>query len=93
MTGFKSALLKGALVSAVLGSALTVTSTAARADVACNRWGECWRVHDRYSNYPPELGVIFHDDDWRAHHRHGYHWRADRSDDHGYYSHGAWRPF
>jgi hypothetical protein len=93
MNTLKSALLTGALMSAVVGGALAMTSTTASADVACNRWGECWTVHDHYTNYPADLGVVFHDDAWRAaHHRH-FHWRADRPDDHGYYSHGAWHPF
>jgi hypothetical protein len=93
MNTLKSALLTGALMTAVIAGALAATSTAASADVACNRWGECWTVRDHYTNYPAELGVVFHDDAWRAaHHRH-YHWRADRDDDHGYYSHGAWHPF
>ena len=93
MNRLKSALVKGALISAVAGGALAATTVPALADVACNRWGECWRVHDHYTNYPAELGVVFHDDGWRGHHRHGYHWRSDRPDDHGYYSHGAWHPF
>jgi len=93
MHALKSALLKGALITAVVGGALAATSTAASADVACNRAGECWTVREHYTNYPAELGVVFHDDAWRAaHHRH-FHWRADRPDDHGYYSHGAWHPF
>ena len=93
MNALKSAFLTGALMTAVVGGALAVTSTTASADVACNRWGECWTVRDHYTNYPAELGVVFHDDAWRAaHHRH-FHWRADRPDDHGYYSHGSWHPF
>jgi hypothetical protein len=93
MNTLKSALLTGALMTAVVGGALAATSTTASADVACNRWGECWTVRDHYTNYPTDLGVVFHDDAWRAaHHRH-FHWRADRPDDHGYYSHGEWHPF
>ena len=93
MTRFKSALLKGAMISAVAIGALAATASVASADVACNRAGECWHVKDHYTNYPAQLGVMFHDDDWAAkHHRH-HHWRADRDDDHGYYDHGNWHPF
>lgn len=89
----KSGVLKSVLIGVAAGGAVAAASVPALADVACNRWGECWRVHDHYTNYPAELGVIFHDDAWRLQHQHGYHWRADRPDDHGYYRHGEWRPF
>ena len=93
MKSLKSTLAKGALLGAVAGGVLAMSSVPALADMACNRFGECWRVHDHYTNYPADLGVVFHDDAWRDHHRHGYHWRTDRPDDHGYYNHGAWHPF
>ena len=50
---------------------------------------------DHYTNYPTGLRVTFHDDDWYRNHqrdRH-YHWRQDRDNDYGYYSHGEWHPF
>ncbi len=85
---------KGALFALAATGAFAVTSTPASADVACNRWGECWRVRDHYTTYPPNLGVIFHGDDWRRAHRRGHwRWRHDRDDDHGYYSHGQWHRF
>ncbi|HEX4179654.1 MAG TPA: hypothetical protein VHY32_02575 [Caulobacteraceae bacterium] len=93
MKVLKSTLLKGVLVGAVAAGALATASVPALADVACNRFGECWRVHDHYTNYPTDLGVVFHDDAWWDHNKHRHHWRADRPDDHGYYSHGAWHPF
>jgi sterol desaturase/sphingolipid hydroxylase (fatty acid hydroxylase superfamily) len=81
----------GALSAVVAVGALV--ATAASADVACNRYGECWTVHERYTTYPTTLGIIFHDDAWKAaHHRH-YHWRSDRDNDKGYYSRGVWTPF
>ena len=85
-------LASAAALAVALGAASL--AGAAHADVACNRGGECWRVHDHYTNYPANLGVVFHDDAWRAAHsgRH-WHWRADRDDDHGYYSHGGWHHF
>ncbi len=87
----KTALVMGAFVGIVATSAVATTASA---DVACNRWGECWRVRDHYTNYPARLGVIFHDEAWRANHARGHwRWRHDRDDDHGYYSHGRWHRF
>ena len=94
MTRLKSALATGALIATVAGGFLAASATAASADMACNRYGECWTVREHYTTYPSALGVIFHDDAWRTEHsgRH-WHYRADRPDDHGYYSHGSWRSF
>ena len=84
MSRLKSALVTGAILAGV-----ALSATAASADVACNRWGECWHVHDRMS-YPGDLGVVWHPDNWHASHR--YHFRKDR-DGHGYYRNGAWVAF
>jgi hypothetical protein len=89
MTRLKAALATGAM-AAVMTAGVLATATPASADVACNRYGECWRVHDRTITYPGELGVTFHEDAWwDTHHPHGYHWRHDH-DGHGYYRHGIW---
>jgi len=92
VTILKTALAKGALVAAVAAGTL-VAASAASADVVCNRWGECWRVHDRL-DYPNTLGMVFHDDAWADAHRHGHHWRwrEDRFD-RGYYRNGVWIAF
>ena len=88
-------LIRNAALGALLaGGALAVSATTASADVACNRFGECWTVHERYTTYPANLGIQFYDDAWRDAHRHGhYHWRKDRDDAHGYSWHGHWRDF
>ena len=91
MTLLKSALLKGTLAAAIAGGALATTAGTASADVVCNGAGECWHVHDRL-DYPPTLGIQFHDDTWAAAHRHDYHWRHDRFD-RGYYRNGVWITF
>jgi hypothetical protein len=83
MSRLKSALAVGAMVAG-----LALTATTASADVACNRWGECWHVHDRLT-YPGELGIVWHPDNWHAKHLH---WRHDRFD-HGYYRNGVWVAF
>ena len=91
MRKLKTALVMGAFVG-IVGAAAVAGSAAA--DVACNRWGECWRVRDHYANYPGNLSVIFHDEAWRARHMRGHwRWRHDRDDDHGYYNHGRWHRF
>jgi len=79
-------------VAVVLGiGALAATTTAAEARIACNRFGDCWHVNDRY-DYPATLGVRFYDDNWRYHHRYGYHWRHDH-DGRGYWRNGLWVTF
>jgi hypothetical protein len=94
VTKLKSVLAKSALIATIAGGILAASATVASANVACNRWGECWTVRDHYTTYPATLGVTFHDDAWREAHRTGhYHWRDDRPDDHGYYEHNVWHPF
>jgi hypothetical protein len=85
----------GALAVALGAGVLIVGTGAASADVACNRYGECWHVQEHYNTYPHGLGIRFYGDDWREAHRHDhhYHWLRDREDDHGYYSHGRWHAF
>jgi hypothetical protein len=92
VTVLRSALLKGALAAAIAGGALVATTTTASADVACNRAGECWHVHDRLA-YPDGVGIVFHDEGWANTHRgHHWRWRQDR-DDRGYYRNGVWVTF
>jgi hypothetical protein len=91
VTLLKSPLAKAAMIAAVAGGTLALAS-AASADVACNKWGECWHVHDRLT-YPAAAGVVWHDDAWAAAHRDKHwHWRTDRFD-HGYYRNGVWIAF
>jgi len=87
---------KTSALAAVLCAAATVAlSTAASADVACNRYGDCWHVSQRYTTYPSGLNVQFYNDDWRAAHESDsqYHWRENQKDDHGYYENGEWHNF
>lgn len=81
--------LKSVLVTSALMAGVALSATAASADVACNRWGECWHVQDRMA-YPGELGIVWHPDHWRAGHH--YHFRQDHPG-HGYYRNGAWVAF
>jgi ABC-type sugar transport system substrate-binding protein len=86
----KAGLARSALIAAVAAGAFAASS--ASADVVCNRWGECWRVHEHLA-YPPGLGITYHNDAWWAAHQHGrWHWRADNFA-HGYYRNGVWIAF
>jgi len=87
MSVLKSVLMTAAIASAT-GAVLAASS--ASADVVCNRWHECWNVHDRF-DYPPGVGITFHTDDWRMRHR-DWHWRDDH-DGRGYYRNGVWIAF
>jgi hypothetical protein len=69
-------------------SADTVTKTY----VACNQYGECWRVHERYA-YPSDAQIVYHDADWYTAHQSDEHvrWMNDPADDRGWYDReGAW---
>lgn len=91
MTNLKTKLVNGALAVSMALGFVAATTGAASADVACNRWGDCWYVREHYTFYPPSVGVTFHDDAWWASHPPG-HWRwHDR--DHGYYRNGIWISF
>jgi hypothetical protein len=90
--------LKIALGTVTLGAALVagtmaVSTTPARADVACNSYGECWHVQQRYdvTIYPHDVGVTYYGDDWRIEHEHDahYHW-LENHEGRGYYDHGTW---
>jgi hypothetical protein len=85
----RSKLATAALASSVIAAGALAMASAASAEVVCNQWNECWHVHHYTNDYPADVGIVVHPDDWRGHH---YHWRADR-DDHGYYRNGVWVTF
>lgn len=95
MYSLKNVLGTCVLAAILAAGAMAATTTVARADVACNNYGECWHTGQRYTTYPPALGVQFYDDGWAVGHRTDpqYQWRPDREDDRGYYDHGSWRSF
>jgi hypothetical protein len=95
MSSLKNLLGTAAIAAVLAVGATAATSTVASADVACNHSKECWHTSQRYTNYPPTLGISFFSDNWGTAHRSDtrYHWRADQSDDHGYYNHSVWHPF
>jgi hypothetical protein len=84
------------LVAAIGGSAMTPTAANAdspeRTYVACNQFGDCWRVHQRYA-YGPDAPITYYNSDWYdAHHGDEHvHWRSDPETDRGYYEQdGSW---
>ncbi|HEY1752397.1 MAG TPA: hypothetical protein VGG29_14145 [Caulobacteraceae bacterium] len=91
MFTFKTALATGAAVAVLAGGALALGPSAS-ADVACNRWGECWHVHDRLA-YPGGVGIVWHSDAWAARHHAG-RWRLRQdASGRGYYRNGMWIAF
>lgn len=73
-------------------SILAATATMASAKVVCNEDGDCWKVK-KYREYPAELKLHVHEDDWRWSDgdSHRYRWREHDHDRHGYYrSGGVW---
>jgi hypothetical protein len=79
-------LLGKALAGATIGAGLLAMSTiGASAAIAC-RGNVCWHSHETYA-YPPDAGVVVHEDNWRwgprerfmfrEHEGRGY-WRGDR---------------
>ncbi len=82
----------GVLGKAVFGAAcmVTLTATAASADIVCNREGDCWHAREKYS-YRPEYGLTVHPDNWKwAEHEH-YRWREHEG--RGYWRYGVWVEF
>lgn len=77
-------LILGAVVSA---AALIGTAEVASARIVCNRYGDCWRTHDRY-DYRPAWGLRVYDDNWRwdARDDRRYRWRDYHR---GYYGRGG----
>lgn len=60
--------------------------------VACNRDGDCWRVHRLYA-YGADEPITYHNSDWYAAHQRDehVHWLSDPADDRGYYERdGHW---
>src|ERR1051326_7149502 len=79
--------LAGAASMATVSSAAVVEKTY----VACNQYGECWRVHKMYA-YGASVPITYRSADWYEAHQDDphVHWVADPTDDRGYYVHGTW---
>lgn len=64
-----------AALAAVLAiGAVTATAGSASAYIVCNRYNECWHVHNRV-HYARALRPVWHSDDWYFHRN----WDQDKS--------------
>ena len=91
-----TALAVSSFIATMGGSSMipTVASAASveRTYVACNQYGDCWRVHRRYA-YGPGAPVTYYKADWYDAHQSDKHvrWRSDPANDRGYYERdGSW---
>ena len=82
-------------VLAIAGATLmapTISSaqTVERTYVACNQYGNCWRVRRLYA-YGADVPITYHDSAWYDAHRSDEHvrWVPDPADDRGYYDRDA----
>ena len=81
----------------IIGGSSTIPTVASAQSnentyVACNQYGDCWRVHGRYA-YGAEAPITYYDSDWYDAHRSDehVHWRDDPKNDRGYYERdGSW---
>ena len=80
---------------AIAGAALMVPTassaqTVDRSYVACNSYGDCWRVHHIYA-YGETTPIRYYNGDWYDTHLHDTHvrWVSDPADDRGYYERGG----
>ena len=75
----------------VIAPTISSAATVERTYVACNQYGECWRVHRMYA-YGPNTPITYYNSDWYAAHQSDtrVHWVSDPADDRGYYVHGVW---
>src|SRR3954449_9194908 len=82
------ALMGGSSMIPTAAGAETVVQTY----VACNQYGECWRVHRRYA-YGADAPITYYNSDWYDAHQNDehVHWLPDPADDRGYYEReGRW---
>lgn len=80
-------------MKSILGAtcALALMSSAASAEIVCNREGDCWHAKETYHyRAHPEFGIAVHPDHWRwrEHEHHKYRWREH--DGRGYWREGVW---
>lgn len=88
MKSFHLALGLASFVGVAGAMAPTASSaqTVDRTYVACNSYGDCWRVHHLYA-YGEAAPIRYYNADWYDAHRSDahIHWVSDPDDDRGYY--------
>ena len=71
---------------AIGATMLAGTTVGASAAIVC-RDHVCWHVSEA-REYPPDVGVVVHEDNWRWGPEERYEWREHEG--HGYWRDGAW---
>lgn len=90
MRKFHTVLALGSVLAAATATAVTPTVASARVVektyVACNQYGDCWRVHRLYA-YGKDAPITYYNGDWYVAHENdaNIHWLPDPTDDRGYY--------
>lgn len=80
--------------AALMAPAISNAQTIEKTYVACNQFGDCWRVHKLYA-YGADAPITYYNSDWYDTHLHDehVHWLSDPADDRGYYDReGRWHP-
>ena len=74
----------------LMAPTLSSAQTAEQTYVACNQYGECWRVHRLYA-YGADAPIVYHNSDWYVAHQKDEHvrWLSDPTEDRGYYDRDA----
>jgi hypothetical protein len=94
MKMLSTALGVSSFLALMVGSAtvpgVATADAAEQSYVACNQFGDCWRVHRRYA-YGEAAPITYYNADWYETHRNdaNIHWRDDPRDDRGYYERGG----
>ena len=84
--------LTSLLAVAAVAPTASTAQTVDRTYVACNAFGDCWRVHHVYA-YGEAAPIRYYNGDWYDTHRSDAHvrWVSDPADDRGYYvQDGSW---
>jgi hypothetical protein len=79
-------------IASVASMAPTASAQPVGSYVACNQFGECWRVHQLYA-HGPDAPITYYNSDWYDAHQSDVHvhWLSDPADDRGYYEQdGRW---
>jgi len=90
MKTFRTAIALGTALAAAAATSMTPTVASAKVVdktyVACNQYGDCWRVHRMYA-YGKDAPITYYNGDWYTAHQtdEHIHWLADPTDDRGYY--------
>jgi hypothetical protein len=74
-------------IAMAAAAALALTTGTASAEIVCNDDGDCWHVRER-AEYPAELKLRIHPDDWSWKEHENYRWREHAG--RGYWREGVW---